>query len=125
MSHNPAIRWVSLGFALLFALSAAVQVNDPDWGPWFVFYLAATVVAAIAPRWRHGRPAAGVGLLVSIGWGALILSKGLEPITLAELLGDLRMKTLNVERWRELGGLLITGGWMTVLVWVLGGDAKE
>jgi hypothetical protein len=125
VTANPLIRWASFSFAALFALSAAVQVNDPDWGPWFVFYVAATVVAAIAPHWRHGRLAAAMGLALSVAWGALILSYGLESITLAELFGDLRMKTLNVERWREFGGLLITGGWMTVLVGVLRGEAKD
>lgn len=116
---HPAIRWASLGFAALFALSAAVQLNDPDWEPWFALYVAAAFVAGFAPRWRHGWRAAGLLLLVTLGWAALIVSSGLESITLTELFGDLRMKTLNVERWRELGGLGITGAGMAAITWAL------
>ncbi len=110
-----AIRWVSVGFALLFALSAAVQLNDPDWGPWFAFYVAATAVAAVAPRWRHGQRTASVALIVALLWCVGIAMLGVESITIAELFHDLRMKTLNVERWREMGGLTITAAWMAVL----------
>ena len=110
------VTGLSWAFAALFALSAAVQVNDPDWVPWFVFYVLATAVAVAAPRWRHGRTAAGLALAACVVWGIVILSQGLDAITWGELFGDLRMKTLNVERWRELGGLGITAVWMAVLV---------
>ena len=114
---------MSVAFAGVFALSAVVQLNDPDWGPWFVFYVAATVVAAVAPRIAAGRRVAGAMLAGCVVWGLAIVGSGLDAITLGEFFGDLRMKTLNVERWRELGGLAITAGWMGVLVVGLRPDA--
>jgi len=111
-----ALRVASAVFAALFLLSAAVQLNDPDAAPWFVLYVAATLVAAAAVRRPDWRPAA-VLLAVSAGGGVAIAAGGLDAITWAELFGDLRMKTLNVERWRELGGLGITAAWMATLTW--------
>ena len=93
-----------------------MQLNDPDWVVWFLFYVAATALTVAAPRIPQGRSLAALWLAGTLAWGALIVSYGLEPITPAEFFGDLRMKTLNVERWRELGGLVITGAWMAVLL---------
>ena len=56
---------------------------------------------------------AGLGSLI---WAGTIAAGGLEPITLDVLFGDMRMKTLNTERWREMLGLLLTASWMGVLV---------
>jgi hypothetical protein len=110
------LRVATLIFAALFALSAVVQLNDPDALPWLAVYVAATGVAAVAARRPDWRPPA-VLLAISLAWGLGIAAQGLTSITWAELFGDLRMKTLNVERWRELGGLGITATWMAVLTW--------
>lgn len=106
------VAWVLAG---LFALSAVVQLNDPDWGPWFAFYLAATAAAVLAPRKGPGLPAVMAG--VAAVWCIAILSQGLDPITWGELFGDLTMKTLNVERWREAGGLGIVAVGLGGLAW--------
>jgi hypothetical protein len=113
---NRVLRWTSWGFGALFALSAALQLNDPDWAPWFLFYLGAAIISGAAPTSRRGRAAALLWLILSGVWAGAIALQGLEPITMAELFGDRLMKTLNVERWRELGGLLIATFWMAVLV---------
>jgi hypothetical protein len=102
---NRAARWLSVPFSALFALSAAVQLNDPDWLPWFVFYAAATATVLAAPRWERGWVPMCALCGITLAWAAVIGSSGLEPITWGELTGDLRMKTLNVERHREIGGL--------------------
>ncbi|MCO4769372.1 MAG: transmembrane 220 family protein [Deltaproteobacteria bacterium] len=93
--------------ALLCGLSAAVQLNDPDWLPWFAYYCLATVAALAAPWTRRGWMAAAALTAVALVWAAVIGSAGLDPITWEELTGDLKMKTLNVERHREIGGLLL------------------
>ena len=108
---HPLVRAWTWLFAALFALSALVQLNDPDWLPWFAFYVAATLVAGMAPVWVQARRAALLIGLVALIWAVGIAAPGLEPITLHELTTDLRMKTLNVERWREIGGLAIVVAW--------------
>jgi hypothetical protein len=101
-------RWLSVLFSALFGLSAALQLNDPDWAPWFVFYVVATAAVLLAPRWDRGWIPVGLLCGVSLVWAGVIGSDGLEPITWDELTGDLRMKTVNVERYREIGGLGIS-----------------
>jgi hypothetical protein len=94
--------------AALFALSAVVQLNDPDWLPWFAFYVAGGLACLAVPRGTRGWVPAVALALIALGWAAGIAAGGLEPITWEELTGDLRMKTLNVERHREIGGLGIS-----------------
>jgi len=106
--------WIACG---LFVLSAVVQLNDPDWIPWFVFYVLAAVVSLLAPRRREGVLLAAGLALGALGWAGYIASLGLEPITAVELVTDLRMKTLNVERWREIGGLVLVGGMLGGIAW--------
>lgn len=63
------MRAVHLIFAVLFAISAGLQYNDPDPVGWALMYLAATALAAGALRsapWV--RPLAVVLVAVSLVW---------------------------------------------------------
>lgn len=106
--------WIACG---LFSLSAVVQLNDPDWVPWFAFYVLAAVASVAAPRRAEGTLAAAALAVVALAWAGLVASRGLDPITLVELVTDLGMKTLNVERWREIGGLLLVSGMLGGVAW--------
>lgn|GEM_PF-1046834 len=100
-----ATRALAVIFAAVFTLSAYWQLNDPDWLPWFTFYCASAVAALAAPWTTRGWMLAAALCVGAVLWGAVIASAGLDPITWEELTGDLSMKTLNVERHREIGGL--------------------
>ena len=88
-------------------MSAYWQLNDPDWVPWFVYYVFAAVAALLVPRHERGWQMAAALCVIALLWAGFIGREGLDPITWEELTGDLSMKTLNVERWREIGGLLL------------------
>ena len=107
MSRTALLRLASLPVALLCGLSAYWQLNDPDWVPWFVYYMSAAVAALSVPRHERGWQMAAALCVVTLFWAGFIGREGLDPITWEDLTGDLSMKTLNVERWREIGGLLL------------------
>lgn len=100
--------WIghSLG-AVLFLLSAAVQLNDPDPLRWVLLYATAALLAALAPL-RHPtlRRASGALALIATLWGAWILSGDLPPLDAQRLAGDPSMQAPGTESWREGLGLL-------------------
>lgn len=68
------MRALHLLFAILFAISAGLQYNDPDPVGWALLYLAATVLAVAA--WRRAvwtRPLAGVLVVACAAWMATLL----------------------------------------------------
>ena len=68
------MRALHLLFAVLFAVSAGLQYNDPDPAGWALLYLAATVLAVAA--WRRAgwaRLLAGVLILACATWMATLL----------------------------------------------------
>jgi hypothetical protein len=102
---------------VLLAWSALLQLNDPDAAPWFVFYASAAVLASLVP-WRPGtRRYAGIVALIGVGWALGIARHRPAPVSLGELTGSMGMKTVDVERWREMGGLLLTSTWLGATWW--------
>ena len=90
--------------ALVFAYSAAVQVNDPDPVRWLLLYGTASSVCALhavtrVPRWVPWTLAA-----VAIGWAATILP---SVAASADFTGN--------EGERELAGLLLVAAAGVVL----------
>lgn len=103
--------------ATCFALSVAVQFNDPDPLPWVVVYGGALVatVLAFADKTKVWPLAALVGV-VALGWAVAIragMPEGLLPPD--ELFVEPGMKTLRVEESREVLGLSIVVAWMAVV----------
>lgn len=111
---NRVVRAIDVGLALLFALSAAVQVNDPDPARWIAIYAAAMSTCALAPRLPGPAIPAGIGAI------ALVWALGLTPGVLAEASwGDLidTMKHDNhAEEARELGGLALVVAAMAYVI---------
>jgi hypothetical protein len=104
--------------ALLFFLGAAVQLNDPDPARWFAIYLAAGAVSLVSGRLRRGwQLAAGVSV-VALVWAAVLAPGVLPALQPAELFESMQAETPEIEKGRELLGLLIIGGWMLVSAWV-------
>ena len=101
-------------FAAIFALSAALQYNDPDpWG-WAAIYTAAAIACLAAWRAPSSRLLpAGVGVAALIWVGTL---SGVVPdIRITDLARSMKAETPSIELGREFLGLLIIASWMVLL----------
>jgi len=112
-----AIKLCNGFFLLVFALSAAVQYNDPDALRWIAVYTAAAALClaqflAVLPRWI---PAAL--LAACLVWIALLLPKVVGQVSFSEVFESITMRTRAVEEAREIGGLLLVVVWTAVLAY--------
>lgn len=71
------MRALHLVFALLFAVSAGLQYNDPDPAAWALLYLAATALAAAAFRGLPWARPGGVVLAVVCAVWMVSLAPGM------------------------------------------------
>lgn len=86
----------ALVFTLLFAASAAVQLNDPDPAEWIALYTAGALVS-LASAFRRSPPALQIGVgLIAACWGAWLMPSVVREAAF----------TWN-EIERELGGLTL------------------
>jgi hypothetical protein len=111
------LRILNAIMLILFALSIAVQYNDPDGLLWMAIYGYALVVTAMAlfNRYTLLAPLGVIAYLL----GFAILMPTWNPGAIAELLSQPKMVNHDVELAREALGLLICAGWLSVLstVW--------
>lgn len=92
-------------FALLCAVSAALQYNDPDPVRWIVLYLAAGVAAVVA-WWRpHAWWAPLAIALIALAWAALLWAGVIDTVETSDLWKKMSEKGGKVEEMREAGGL--------------------
>ena len=102
-------------FFLMFASSVAVQVNDPDPLAWMAIYSAAALacVLSLADRlpWRF----AVITGIVALAWAATIAPRVIGQVPFLDMFAEFEMKDIGVEESREMYGLLLIGGWMSVL----------
>lgn len=89
--------------AVLLLYAVAVQYNDPDPVPWMAMYLAAAGVSAAGAMDRLRWEAAAGVAVVALGWAAVLAWRvvGKQP--------------LFEEEGREMLGLVIAGGWSSIL----------
>jgi hypothetical protein len=105
---------INLAVAVLFFVSAALQLNDPDPVPWVAIWAAAGI-ACLA-----GRKIGSAWLLpalvgaVALGW-ALTGIGVLSEMAFGDLFRKMKAETPVIEESREFLGLLIIAGWMTLL----------
>ena len=102
--------------ATCFALSVAVQLNDPDPLPWIVVYGGALVACVLAYAEKQAWPVAALTGVVALGWAIAIftsMADGLVPVS--ELFVEPGMKTARVEESREVLGLSIVVAWTAVI----------
>jgi hypothetical protein len=105
------LKPIAITFALLFALFAGFQYNDPDPQLWVPIYGLAAVASLMA-LFRKGRPWFYTALAVGF-----FLAAAQQWPTHFEgfLLDEMGMKTRNIELAREAGGLAICALAMGVL----------
>lgn len=102
-------------FALLFAVGAGVQLNDPDPARWICIYLAASLACLCWRRTRYDWVLAGVVAASSVTWAlgmALSISEWVRPTAMFQ---PMEAHGGPVEEGRELFGLGIIAFWM---VWL-------
>jgi hypothetical protein len=85
--------------ACLFALSAALQWNDPDPLRWLLLYLGAALVCGLHALGRGHRGACLALAALAVAWAAALAPR---VIARADLGGS--------EEERELAGLLLVAG---------------
>src|SRR5262245_45026809 len=107
------LQWI---MAAAFALSVAVQYNDPDPLVWMAIYGAAMIVAIWAARRPGSYPwwvPAAVGV-VALVWATRLMPQVMGRVRIPELFASWEMKNARVEVAREDGGLLIVAAWMAI-----------
>ena len=104
-------------FLAAFALSAAVQYNDPDALPWLVAYGAAAALCAAQFTALGTRWLAAVLFLASLAWSAVLLPRILGQVSADEIVASISMQTQAVEEAREIGGLWLIALWSGCLLW--------
>jgi len=105
------LKPVAIAFALLFALFAGFQYNDPDPEVWIPIYGLA-VLASIMALTRVGRPWF-FWLMAALYVVAAVYQW--PPHFEGFLLDEMGMKTVNIELAREAGGLAICAAAMALL----------
>ena len=98
--------------AVLYSLSAGLQVNDPDPVRWMIIYGVAALAAAALPARRMLMiPAALVGLAAA-AWGAYLVSQVAGVLEVSDLWLKMNEKGGAVEVGREAGGLATIAGFL-------------
>lgn len=100
---------------LVFVLSAAVQLNDPDPATWIALYLlaAGVTVLFIVGRIRWWVP---LGITIAtMGWAASIAPSVVGRVPFGDMFRAWEMRDIGIEESREMYGLLIVAAWMLVL----------
>ncbi len=110
---STAMRVSCLSLAGVFALSAAVQWNDPDPGIWITVYLVGAAISAAAGFGRFWpRPTGLFGAVVALWFASLAPSLPGAP---GEAFTSFEMQAASHETPREAVGLAILASWMVFL----------
>jgi transmembrane protein TMEM220 len=126
-SRAARIAWrvADVLFLLMFAMSVAVQVNDPDPFVWMAIYGVAAIACLLSllnrlPRWLPMIIATG-----AILWSLSILPRVLGKVPFGDMFAAWEMKDIGVEESREMYGLMLVAAWMLVLVWRSRGQTRR
>jgi hypothetical protein len=104
--RSVAFRVVVACSAALFALSALVQLNDPDPFAWVLIYATAAAICLVALLRAPPLPVVLGLALIAIVWALTLAPRALrEQPPLAEVFSSTRMLSPGVEEAREALGL--------------------
>ena len=92
---------------LVFAFAAGLQFNDPDPLAWSLIYGAAAIAMFVRSSGLFPALAALVPGLVALVWGGVVLVGIQGPVDWPAVVGDVGMKTVQVELVREAAGLFL------------------
>ncbi|HEY5923095.1 MAG TPA: transmembrane 220 family protein [Kofleriaceae bacterium] len=107
---RPVPRWfvaICWMLAVVFAMSAGLQINDPDPLRWMLIYGAAAIAIGVLPARRYLSLAAIAIGLFAAGWAAYLGQQVFTVIDVSDLWMKMSDKGGAVEVGREAGGLAI------------------
>ena len=102
-------------FLLMFAFSVVVQVNDPDPLPWMAIYGAAALACLLSLIGKLPWQFAVVTGIIALAWAASIAPRVIGQVPFMEMFAEFEMKDIGVEESREMYGLILIGGWMSIV----------
>ena len=109
-------RVLNILMALVFALSAFVQLNDPDPVQWFLIYAAGALICAMsAAKASHGWQAPALIGLAGLGWGVWIMLHLQAGFAWGQIAENMKAETPAIEESRETIGLFLLATWMFVI----------
>jgi hypothetical protein len=102
------MRITAIIIAALFALSAALQLNDPDPVPWFLAYALVALLWLLAATGRYYRPFTAVLLLVLAIWMFTLVPDFVAWVGMGmpSIVGGMKAEEPHIELVREFGGLV-------------------
>jgi len=102
------MKIINIAIAVLFALFAFFQLNDPDGFTWVILYAYVAAMAVIAVFGRYNLALLFPGLAIFALYFIYLIPSVIEFITSGEdLLNRMAPDKLYIEQTREAGGLLI------------------
>lgn len=112
---SKAITLLNYLMLIIFLLSVVVQYNDPDPFLWMGIYGLAAIICIFAVLDRLPWAMSALMALASLGFVLFLAPQVIGKVSFSELFGSMYMKSLVVEKAREMGGLLIVAVWMILL----------
>jgi Transmembrane family 220, helix len=116
IAHMKIAFWV---LAVVFALFAAVQYNDPDPLSWILLYGAVAVHFALAALGKMNRLAVWLTLAAAVIWAAALFPDFLNWIRMGEpsIVETMKAEEPWIELTREFLGLVIVALGCGFLLW--------
>ncbi|HEX9655805.1 MAG TPA: transmembrane 220 family protein [Bacteroidota bacterium] len=112
---SAAFRRANFAMSLLFLFASALQINSPNPLQWITMYLLASITCFLAFRGTLTWPVpASVGL-VALVWAATIYPFLAGRRMSSNILNTFHLTSPEVEKVREVVGLVLVLSWMTYL----------
>jgi hypothetical protein len=111
------IRALDIAMAVVFAIGALLQWNDPDPWPWALIYTGAAVVSGMSgARASTGRIAPSVVAVAAVVWGVWVLLHIPGGMAWSQLAESMKAESPQIEESRETLGLFLIAAWMAFVV---------
>ncbi|MBL7963531.1 MAG: transmembrane 220 family protein [Flavobacteriales bacterium] len=100
---------IHIALALLFAVFAYIQLNDPDPEWWFTYYAVISVLCALAATGRFVRSALIGMIIITLIWAAILVPEFVAWARMGAptIVGSMKAEAPHIEFVREFLGLLI------------------
>jgi len=113
------MKIVNWTLAVVFALFAIVQYNDPDPIPWILLYAGVSAHFAMAALGKMYRPAVWLWLIASAIWAAKLVPDFINWIQMGEpsIVETMKAEQPWIELTREFLGLVLAAAGCGFLLW--------
>lgn len=102
------MKIINVILAVLFALFAFFQLNDPDSLSWVVLYLYVAIISAMAAFGRYNLALILPGIAIFVVYFVYLIPSVFEFVSSGEdLMNRMDAEKMYIEQTREAGGLLI------------------